>query len=94
MGGKMHAAAWLYLSYNSTLAFLEWSVTNPDLPARQALSSLKLLIKTIQEKVSLLDPPVTDIIQFMPSERLAGFYEKHLDFKAGEKATLMVWSRS
>lgn len=91
---KMQAAAWIYLSYNSSLAFLEWSVTNPDLAPRTALKSLKFLIEGIKEKVSLLDPPVTDIIQFIPSERLCGFYEKHLGFKTSERATLMVWSRS
>jgi hypothetical protein len=90
--GAPSAAIWLYIS-NSTVGFMEWAVTNPDMPPVSAVRALKALVEFVQEQATLLEPPVDVILQFVVDEKLAGFYEKRLGFQNDGRATLMRWSR-
>lgn len=88
--GQKCAVGWLYVT-NSPVIYLEWTATNPSL-GLSGLKALKYLVRSVQDYATA-NAKCQAIMQFLPSEKLADFYQKHLDFKVAERATIVVWNK-
>lgn len=86
--GKKLAVAWIYLT-NSSMAFIEWTATNPDEP----MSGMRALNKIFTHVKETSKNSVKVLMQFVANKKLESWLTKHQAFKKTEEATLMVWTR-
>ena len=86
--GTKLAVAWLYLT-NSSLAFLEWTATNPDEPM-QGMRALNRLFQHVKD-ISL--PNVKAIMHLSGNPKMIKWLEKRQAFKNTEDAKIMIWTR-
>lgn len=80
------AAGWMYLT-NSSVRILEWTVTNPNSHPIKRLKALRYLIQYIED---LLVGTGCVLMQFIPDQKLAKFYESSLGFTKSEDAAILI----
>jgi len=78
--GVLIACAWLYVT-GSSVSFVQWTNTNPDVKDQEQSDGLSLIIKTIQEMAPKLNPPINSLCIYTKNEK---FKEKlkQLDFRS------------
>ncbi len=66
--GSLVACAWLYLT-NSSVAFIQWTNTNPLATESDQAEGLSLIIKTIQEAGPKITPPIKSLCIYTRNDK-------------------------
>jgi carbamate kinase len=78
--GVLVACAWIYLT-GSSVAFVQWSNTNPDLDAEVQSAGIAAVMKQYQDMSQHLSPPIKTIVTYTKNERFKAKL-KSLDFRS------------
>lgn len=79
--GKKLAVAWIYLT-NSSMAFIEWTATNPDEP----MSGMRALNKIFTHVKETSKNSVKVLMQFVANKKLESWLTKHQAFKKNRRS--------
>lgn len=86
--GNPVAVGWVYLT-NSSMAFIEWTATNP----KSGIIGLRGIKKIVDHIKALTEGNYEIFMQFVPSKKFAKYMETKMGFKKSEEATLMISTR-
>jgi hypothetical protein len=87
--GKLLSCGWLYTTQTS-LAFLSWTATNPDLDAVKRSEALDVLITSVQTAVQKNSDKIKVVMCVTRSEAFVGKLKK-LGFRSKKGQELATW---
>lgn len=88
--GIIYACIYSYIT-GTSVAYLEWPGTNPDVPIDQAMSAFDEIIFHFKKMSELSTPKVRVLCLMTQSEPLAKRFRKH-GFKVESKYHRAVWT--
>lgn len=90
--GVLVACAWFYTTGRS-IAYIEWTGTNPALPDGQGAEGLIEIVEALKEMGDKISPPVKAWCMFTQNEKLAAQFER-MKFKKQSGYQRVLWVRS
>lgn len=88
--GIKYACIYAYLT-GTSVVYIEWSSTNPDVPLTQSMQAFDELIKHFQKMCEFSDPKVRVLCLTTQSAALASRFKKH-GFKVEDGFFRAVWT--
>jgi hypothetical protein len=89
---QLIACAWLYQT-GTSLAFIEWTGTNPDVGEKIGMMGLTMVINKLKESCEHAKPQkIMALCHHVQNDKLADHYEK-LGFKKKTKFSQMLWTQ-
>lgn len=87
---RMLACAWVYFTGRS-IAILEWTATNPDLPDGLTQHALHKCVDSIKDYCQHVSPPIKALCLFTQNEKLADSFER-MKFKKQGGYQRLLWT--
>lgn len=87
--GELQACVWAYFTGRS-IAFIEWSGTNPSIPEEEGTKALHRVVDAMKEYCDHMSPPVKALCFFTQNDKLADHFKK-MSFKKNEGYHRLMW---
>lgn len=87
--GQLVACAWSYFTGRS-IAFIEWTGTNPALTDELGTKGLHYVLDAIKDFCAVSNPPVRALCLFTQNDKLCSHFSK-MGFKSAKGYTRLMW---